>query len=145
MPLASKTVAVRDVDGFTSPVKSSTFQSAGCLKDSFPSGNVYVARAAGAVADDDGLPAAVVGPAVAGAGAAGEVVATPDGEAVPEDADWATAPQPARLSAAAVARAAMKGRWCAGRMMVPFMKDAVKPGKGSFSPPRGSVDDPGGA
>jgi hypothetical protein len=67
-PLASKTLAVRDADGFTSPVKSSTFQSAGYVKDSRPSGNVYVARAAGAVADDDGW-AAVVGPAVVDAGA----------------------------------------------------------------------------
>jgi hypothetical protein len=84
------------VDGFTSPVKSSTFQSAGYLKDSRPSGNVYVARAAGAGADADPDPDAdgsaavvVVGPAVV-------------------DADGAPAAQPARLMAAAVARAAMK-------------------------------------
>jgi hypothetical protein len=93
VPLASKTVAVRDVDGFTSPVNSSTFQSAGCLKDSRPSGNVYVARAAGAGADADpdadGLAAVVDGTAVV-------------------DADGAPAAQPARLMAAAVARAAMK-------------------------------------
>ncbi|GAA1280448.1 hypothetical protein GCM10009589_40280 [Arthrobacter pascens] len=120
-----------DTGGVLDPVKSSTFQVDGYLNDTLSPGNVKVARSvepgaavpAPAAPDVVGLGAAApdgsaLGEAGAGVAVAAAVAvvagavapaAAADGVAL-LDADWATAPQPARLRAAA-ARAATTVAW----------------------------------
>jgi hypothetical protein len=126
-------------------VKSSTFQSAGYLKDTCPFGKVYVFSSAGAGADDGVVPgeaapappppeaagvAVAAGLEDAGADAEAEAGAVAEaGAAAGEEAEGAAetmAPQPASERAAAAARAVMAGARNAGRMMVPFENDAAR-------------------
>jgi hypothetical protein len=92
---------------------SSTRQPAGYLKESRPSGNVYVASPAGAGADDAGADDVGRSPAVVGlAVLLGTGVALTDAGAVapaagvPAASDETFAMQPVRVRAARVARAA---------------------------------------
>lgn len=130
VPPASMTVAVADSEGDPPPVKSSTFQSAGYLKDTWPFGKVYVFSSVDAGADDGVVPAeAAPPPAVAEGVAETDAVSVADAggedsEAACEDAEGVAetmAPQPASERAAA-ARAAMAGVRNAGRMMGAFQK-----------------------
>jgi hypothetical protein len=125
VPLASTTVAVAESDGEPEPVKSSTFQSAGYLKDTWPFGKVYVLTSAAAGAGDGEVPGVAAPPAPAPPPAEADGLAEADAvaDAAGEDDDGAAdtmAPQPAKERAAA-ARAVTTGTRNAGRMVVPFM------------------------